>query len=103
MRVLLLAKSKYFVPPEHLPMMAQGFAGWRNQYRDKMEAFFFFAGRAAGGGILNVTDEAELNQIVNDWPLAPFSEIEIMPIVDGDVALKQFQSMAEKITAQMGG
>ena len=103
MRVLLLAKAKFFIPPEQIMGMTNGFAAWRTQYRDKMEAFFFFAGRSAGGGILNVADEAELNQIVNEWPFFVFSDIEIIPIVDGDVALKQFQSMAEKMIAQMGG
>ena len=103
MRVLLLAKAKFFLPPDHLTMVAQGFIEWRTRYRDKMDEFFFFAGRTAGGGIFNVSDEAELNQIVNEWPLAPFAEVDIMPLVDGDVALEQFQSMAERVTTQMGG
>jgi len=103
MRVLLLARSKYFIPLEQMPMMTQGFTAWRAQYRDKMEAFFFFAGRSAGGGILNVADEADLNQIVNEWPFAIYSDVEIIPIVDGDVALKQFHDLIEKMSAQLGG
>lgn len=47
-----------------------------------MEAFFFYAGRDGGCGILNVTDEVELHQIVNEWPFAPFSDIDIIPLVD---------------------
>lgn len=103
MRVLLLAKAKFFLPPDHLPMAAQGFIEWREKYRSKMEAFFFFAGRQAGGGILNVSDEVELNQIVGEWPLAPFTETDIIPIIDGDVALKQFNEMAQMVSGQMGG
>jgi muconolactone delta-isomerase len=103
MRVLLLAKAKFFLPPDYLPMAAQGFIEWRAKYRDKMDEFFFFAGRQAGGGIFTVNDEAELNQIVNEWPLAPFAETDIIPLVDGDVALKQFSELAQMVSGQMGG
>lgn len=103
MRVLLLAKSKFFLPPDYLPMAAQGFTEWREKYRHKMDEFFFFAGRQAGGCIFNVSDEAELNEIVNEWPLAPFTETDIIPLVDGDVALKQFNELAQRASGQMGG
>jgi len=103
MRVLLLAKAKFFLPPDYLPMAAQGFTEWREKYRDKMETFFFFAGRQAGGGIFNVSDEAELNRIVNEWPLTPFAETDIIPLVDGDIALQQFSELAQRVSGQMGG
>lgn len=102
MRVLMLASGKYQAPPELIKSLVQGFVEWREKHRNKMEAFFFYAGRSAGGGILNVTDEVELNQIVNEWPLTPFSEIDIIPIVDGDVALKQFQATVERMMQMMG-
>jgi len=103
MRVLLLAEAKFPIPPEYFAGLVNGFVQWRSQYRDNMEAFFFYAGRNAGGGILNVADEAELNQIVSEWPFFPFSEVHIMPIVDGDVALKQMQGNIERMSSQMGG
>ncbi|HEX3724329.1 MAG TPA: hypothetical protein VHV31_16190 [Nitrolancea sp.] len=102
MRVLLLAKSKFFIPLDQMAMMTQGFVAWRDRYRDKMDEFFFFAGRTAGGGILNVVDEAELNQIVNEWPFSIYSEVDIIPLVDGDVALSQLQGMIEMMSGQMG-
>lgn len=102
MRVLVLTNSKFPPPPEHVKTMINGFAQWREQYRNKMEAFFFYAGRNAGGGILNVSDEAELNQIINDWPLTPYSDIDVIPIVDGDVALKQLQARVDRMMEMMG-
>jgi hypothetical protein len=54
-----------------------------------MEAFSFFAGRDGGCGILNVADEAELSRIMIEWPFSFYSDIEILPVVDGDIALQQ--------------
>jgi hypothetical protein len=34
MRVLLLAKSKFFIPLDQMAMMTQGFVAWRDRYRD---------------------------------------------------------------------
>ncbi len=99
MRVLLLAENQHPVPPEALPMLMPGFAEWRARYRDHMEAFFFLAGVAGGGGIVNVPDEATLNRMMLEWPLSPFSRVEVRPIVDGDVALQQWQEALKAMGA----
>ena len=90
MRVLLMTKAQHIIPPEATTSLFQGFAAWREKYKGQMEAFFFFAGVPGGGGILNVPDEATLNQIMLEWPLAPFSETTMTPILDGDAALQQY-------------
>src|ERR1700730_3908759 len=91
MRVLAHIESKFPVPPEQVPMMLDGFKAWREKYRGQMESFFFFAGRQGGGGILNVPDEAALNKMMLEWPLSQYSDTHIEKLVDGDVALKQWE------------
>lgn len=91
MRVLVIARPQFPLPPDQAVGLFQGFAAWRERYRDRMETFFFFAGGGGGGGILNVTDEAELNQIMLEWPLLTFSAVDYRPILDGDIALRQWQ------------
>jgi hypothetical protein len=99
MRALLIARNRHIIPPEMAVGLFQGFAAWRAKYKGNMEAFFFFAGIAGGGAILNVADEVALNKMMTDWPLAAFSEVEITPIVDGDVAIPHY---IEAIQAMMG-
>jgi hypothetical protein len=70
----------------------QGFAAWRARYRAVMESFEFFAGGGGGFGIANISDEATLNQMMIEYPLALFSEQEIRPVIDGDKALAQWQA-----------
>jgi len=80
--------------------MTEGFVAWRERYRPKMESFYFYAGKGGGAGVLNVADEAELSQIMLEWPFTFFSDIDIQPVVDGDVGLKQLQGAAQ---AMAGG
>ena len=100
MRVLLITRNEHPIPPEAALPLFQGFAAWREKYRGNMESFFFFAGIAGGGGILNVPDEVALNKMMTEWPLAAFSKSEIYPILDGDIALPHY---IEVIQAMMAG
>lgn len=100
MRVLLITRNEHPIPPEAALPLFQGFAGWREKYKGNMESFFFFAGIPGGGGVFNVPDEAALNKMMTEWPLAAFSKSEIYPILDGDVALQHY---LDAIQAMMAG
>ncbi len=56
-----------------------------------------------GGAIINVPDEVTLNQMMVEWPLSPFSQITIEPIVDGDVAIQQYIGAMQAMQAAMQG
>lgn len=99
MKVLITARPQFPVPPEHLGALVGAFAAWREQYRSKMEVFYFFAGKDGGFGILNAADEAELSQIMLEWPFAPFSHVHVEPILDGDVGLKQLQAAVQAMAS----
>lgn len=101
MRCLVLSQPGPMPPPsDQMPRLVDAFVAWRDKYRAKMEAFEFFAGRPGGFGIVNVRDEAELSQIMMEFPWAPFSEIKIDLIVSGDTGLKQLkESVAQMAMA----
>ena len=99
MRVLITAEPMFFVPLEQNAAMLQGFAAWRERYRSVIEVFEFYAGGGGGYGILNVTDEAMLNQIMLEWPFSPFSKVVCRPTVNGDTALAQWTALLQ----MMGG
>ena len=100
MRVFILVEPKFFVPPDMFPDLLEGFANWRERYKDRMESFEFFAGGGGGFGVLNVADEATLNQIMIEYPFTPFSELTSHPILDGDTALNQWRQVMQQM---MGG
>ena len=97
MRVLVIAEPAFPIPPEQLGALLQGFAAWRERYRDRLESFFFFAGGGGGGGILNVEDEAALNRVMLEWPLLMFSKMQYRPILEGDEALRQWQDALQQM------
>jgi hypothetical protein len=100
MRVFILVEPKFFVPPDMFPDLLEGFANWRERYKDRMESFEFFAGGGGGFGVFNVADEATLNQMVIEYPFTPFSELTSRPILDGDTALNQWRQVMQQM---MGG
>jgi hypothetical protein len=100
MRVLVTAEPQFPIPQEQFPALVQGFLAWREQYRSKMESFYFFATGSGGGGVLNVADEAELFQIMAEWPFNPFSSVKSTPILDGDEGLQRLQRVVQTM---MGG
>src|SRR5215207_5902769 len=97
MRVFVLVEPKFFVSPDMFPSLLEGFADWRERYRDRMESF---VGGGGGFGVFNVADEATLNQMMVEYPLTPFSEITLRPILEGDTALNQWR---QEMQQMMGG
>ena len=89
-------------PPDALVPMLEAFAAWRERWRPKMEAFEFFAGRGGGWGVFN-TDDTELSQAMMEFPLMPFSSIQVHPTVDGDDALARLTETIKGMLAQMAG
>lgn len=89
-------------PPEAILGLLEAFAGWRERWRPKMEAFEFFAGRGGGWGVFNCEDK-ELSQAMMEFPFSPFSTIQVHPTVDGDDGLARFTQTMKEMMAQMGG
>ena len=97
MRVLVVAKPRFPIPPEQLPAMVQGALHWRERHRDSMDAFGTFVG---GGGfaIFDVADEETLHRIMIEMPFTPFSELDVRPFLEGDRGLRQWQQLAEGVS-----
>jgi len=92
MRFIVISRPKNVFPREQLPQMLEQLAQWRERYRSKMEVFEFFNGGGGGFGIVDVSDEAELYQMVSEFPFAPpISDVEVRPIINGDKALVQIR------------
>jgi hypothetical protein len=90
MRFIAITRLISPVPPEQLPSIMERFAEWREQYRDHLQSFEFFAGSSGGFMVINVADEVMLNQLMAEYPFLNYLDIEVRPIIDGDTALAQW-------------
>ena len=102
MRALIVTRQTSAPPMEAMPMLVGAFNQWREQHRDKMEVFAFFTSGTGGCGIVNVADEMELYQLSAQFPLAPFSSVEVEVLVEGDAALQFLTQRIQALAAQMG-
>src|SRR3954453_704298 len=97
MRFIAITRLISSVPPEQLPSLMERFADWREQYREHLESFEFFAGSTGGFMVINVPDEVMLNQLMVEYPLVAYLDIEVRPIIDGDTGLGQWWQVMRRM------
>ncbi len=84
MRFLIIGKNKYPLPPEIGPGLVDATIAWAKKYtaNGKFEQVWSVAGTSAGGAIANVNSLEELDAIANEFPLGPFSDMEVYTLTD---------------------
>lgn len=92
MRIMIVIKPRFPLPPELAPSLVDGFVAWWDRYRDRWESAGFFAGGGGGGGICNVADLMEFHTMMQEWPFTPFNHFDIHPLIDMDEALDHWKS-----------
>jgi muconolactone delta-isomerase len=101
MRFLVTTKTKFPMPPEAAPGLMDALSAWASKYTEngKMEAVWADAGRTGGGGILNVASPEELDAIMIEFPVGPFSEVEVVPITELQASLERSKEMFQAMAA----
>ena len=95
MKFLIMSHSKHPFPPEIGPALVDAMYGWPDRHSAKMEQVWGFAGVQGGGGVLNVTLLEELDQVMTEFPFAPFSETQVIPLTEIRASLDRVkQAMA---------
>jgi muconolactone delta-isomerase len=102
MRFIAITRLMSPVPPEQLPSLMERFADWREQYREQLESFEFFSGSTGGFMVLDVPDEVVLNQIMAEYPLVAYLDVEVRPIIDGDTGLAQWWQVMRRMLGDAG-
>lgn len=82
MRFLVISRNVHPMPPEAVPSLIDASIAWKRKYEDKIESIFGFAGTHGGGGIVNVNSHEELDKLMAEYPMLPFADVEIYPLVD---------------------
>ena len=102
MRFIAIARLISPVPPEELPSIMERFAEWREQYREHLQSFEFFAGSPGAVMVINAPDEVVLNQVMTEYPFVNYVDIEVRPIIDGDTALAQWWQVMRRMVGDSG-
>jgi muconolactone delta-isomerase len=87
-RFLIISKNKYIAPPEVLSDLIDGTLAWTRKYQAQIKEIWSFAGQQAGAAIANVKSPEELDTMLAELPIRPFSETEVYPLVDLDASLR---------------
>ncbi len=103
MKFLITSKPRHMVPPELVNTLIDAMGTWRAKYAGNLEQVWGFAGIPGGGGINNVDSLEELDAMMAEFPFGPFSDIEILPLVDLDVALQRTKQAAQAMAGGGGG
>ncbi len=101
MRVLIITRPKFPIPPDAAPMLVDAMGAWVGKHTKEktMDQAWSFAGIPGGGGILNVGSPEELDAIMSEFPFAPFSDIECYILSDLNAGLANFK----RVTQQRSG
>lgn len=105
MRYLVIAKNRAPLPPDSALGVLDAMIAWNERYTatGKIEQSWAFAGLQSGAGVLNVASPEELDEVMAGFPLAPFSNVEIYPLVDLLPALGRGKEAISAMIAGMGG
>ena len=98
MRALVIGRPKFQVPSDQAPELIDKALEWYDRYEECFTAFGTFFG-GGGFGIVDVEDEAALNQLIVEMPFTPYTEITVEPFVEGDTGFRQFR---EAMAAMVG-
>jgi muconolactone delta-isomerase len=91
MKFLIVSNTKHLVPPEVMTSVIDAMKAWLQKYREKIEQAWGFAGDQGGGGIINVDSLEELDIIMTEFPMGPFSETKVRGLVDLEPSLERLQ------------
>jgi muconolactone delta-isomerase len=102
MRYLVVTISRYPIPPEMGVGLLDAMSKWAERYTavGKIEQIWSFAGIRGGAGVMNVDSLEELDQIMTEFPLAPFSKVWIDGLVDLQQSLDQGKKTIAAMTAR---
>ncbi len=101
-----LVLTRQFSPPpiEMVAPLLEATQAWLARYRGsgKITSAWAVAGTPNGGGLLEVDSHEELDEIVGDFPLAPFSTMEVIALSDLDRSLETAKAQATQAREAMG-
>lgn len=69
-----------------------------SEYRSSMSTTEFFVG-GGGFGVLDAADSSELHRMIAAHPFTPYSDVEIVPVVEPGEAMQILQEVFAQASA----
>ena len=103
MPFLVVQKTHHTMPPEAALPLMKAMHEWLKRYRQngKIEQTWNFAGQAAGGGIISVESHEELDDILAENPIRPFTSVDVYPLTDIDRSFEKQIQVIEHMMQMM--
>lgn len=104
MKFLVITIGKWPPPPEILPALNESSTQWVAWAKGsgKFEAIYAISGQPGGMGIVNVDSLEELNDLIQGYPMTPFSETQLFPLSDIDRAMTTWREQVKKMGTLKG-
>ena len=99
MRFLVTLEPKHMIPPDMVPNLIDGLIAWSEA--NNWDAIWSNAGHAGGGGIANVDSLEQLDELMIAFPMGPFYDVKVTPIVDLGPSMERVKARFEQIAAMM--
>ena len=102
MRFLVTSKPVRPIPPDVAPALIEAMTAWANRYTENgtLEVVWSLAGRSGGGGICNVDWLEDLDALMAEYPLGPFSDVDALRIVELQGSLARLKSVVQAAAAR---
>ena len=102
MKFLVISQNKdsyYMLPPERRMEIMQGVVAWIEKYRKagKCQEVYETADLKGSVSIWEVASSEESARLVLENPMLAFSDLDIQPIVEFDVAMKAATAYIKKL------
>jgi len=101
-KYLIISRNRHPVPPDVAATLFDAALAWKQKYQSKIKEIFAFAGMQAGGGIAEAQSHEELDGIMAEFPMGPFGETEIYPLIDVERAWEVRKKMAKTMATESG-
>ncbi len=97
MKFLIITKQKHLPPPDMMPVLVDALAQWVAANKKKSEAVYALAGQPGGMAIASVNSLEELDDMIQSFPMNPFSDIQTIPLADIDHAMTTLREQVKKM------
>jgi muconolactone delta-isomerase len=97
--VMTTRRQNVPIPPEAIARLLRAQQEWFEEHLadGTIDCAYGYPQGGGGVGIANADTTEELNELISEWPLFPIADVEVRPLTDVAVTLKNGAEAAERI------
>jgi muconolactone delta-isomerase len=105
MKFLIITRNRgtSAVPPAAMPALIEATKAFITRGRNAGKWDVVYSHTSGGVAIANHDTHEDLNAWLAEYPMAPFQEIEVLPLADVDQSLDKLLQTARQVASMIGG